>query len=87
MAVAHLLRDQLLQISRLDPQARGFAYEKFLKDVFNANGLAPRASFRLVGEQIDGSFELSSETYLLEAKWKGLPVASVDTQNRPLIDG
>ena len=78
MAVAHLLRDQLLQISRLDPQARGFAYEKFLKDVFNANGLAPRASFRLVGEQIDGSFELSSETYLLEAKWKGLPVGASD---------
>jgi hypothetical protein len=39
---------------------------------------APRASFRVVGEQIDGSFELSGETYLLEAKWKGLPVGASD---------
>jgi hypothetical protein len=78
LALAHVLRDQLLQVSRLAPQSRGFAYEKFLKEVFSANGLAPRASFRVVGEQIDGSFELSGETYLLEAKWKGLPVGASD---------
>jgi hypothetical protein len=78
LAVAHVLRDKLLQVSRLAPQSRGFAYEKFLKDMFSANGLAPRASFRVVGEQIDGSFELSGETYLLEAKWKGLPVGASD---------
>jgi hypothetical protein len=78
LALAHVLRDQLLQVSRLAPQSRGFAYEKFLKEVFSANGLAPRASFRVVGEQIDGSFELSGETYLLEAKWKGFPVGASD---------
>jgi hypothetical protein len=78
LALAHGLRDKLLEVSRLDPQARGFAYEKFLKDVFSANGLAPRASFRVVGEQIDGSFELSGETYLLEAKWKGRPIGASD---------
>jgi hypothetical protein len=78
LALAHTLRDKLLQVSRLDPQSRGFAYERFLKDVFAANELAPRASFRVVGEQIDGSFELSGETYLLEAKWKGLPVGASD---------
>jgi len=63
------LINQLLELSRLEPQPRGYAFEQFLKDLFDANGLAARASFRLVGEQIDGSFELSSETYLLEAKW------------------
>jgi restriction endonuclease Mrr len=31
--------------------------------------LEPRGSFRLLGEQIDGSFVLGKETYLLEAKW------------------
>ena len=28
-----------------------------------------REPFRLEGEQIDGSFELAGETYLVEAKW------------------
>jgi hypothetical protein len=60
-----------LELDQLEPHKRGFAYERFLKDLFDANGLSARASFRLFGEQIDGSFELSSETYLLEAKWTG----------------
>jgi hypothetical protein len=78
VSAAHALRDKLLQVSRLAPQSRGFAYERFWKELFDANGLAPRASFRIVGEQIDGSFELSGETYLLEAKWTGLPVGAGD---------
>ena len=37
--------------------------------MFDAYGLSAHASFRLVGEQIDGSFLLGGDTYLLEAKW------------------
>ena len=33
LALAHVLRDQLLQVSRLAPQSRGFAYEKFERGV------------------------------------------------------
>lgn len=51
------------------PQARGFAFEKYLHTLFEINGLEPRGSFKLVGEQIDGSFLLHNEVYLLEAKW------------------
>ncbi|WP_344397173.1 hypothetical protein, partial [Streptomyces asiaticus] len=29
----------------------------------------PKGAFRLKGEQIDGSFLLNNETYLVEAKW------------------
>ena len=50
-------------------QARGFAFEKYLKELFDAFGLQPRGSFKIVGEQIDGSFILKEEVYLLEAKW------------------
>ncbi|MCA9994724.1 MAG: restriction endonuclease [Anaerolineales bacterium] len=64
------LRNQLLNLKNLYPQQRGFAFEKFLKDLFEAHDLAPRGSFRLVGEQIDGSFQLNSNVYLLEAKWQ-----------------
>lgn len=31
--------------------------------------MQPRESFKIVGEQIDGSFLLHNEVYLLEAKW------------------
>lgn len=51
------------------PQSRGFAFEKYLLHLFEANGLEPRGSFKIVGEQIDGSFLLYNEVYLLEAKW------------------
>ena len=62
-------RARLLAIRDLPPQQRGYDFEKFLKDLFNAFRLNAREPFRLVGEQIDGSFELAGETYLIEAKW------------------
>ena len=65
----------------LDPQPRGYAFEKFLKELFDANGMAGRASFRLVGEQIDGSFEIMGETYLLEAKWTNQQVGAADLRS------
>jgi len=75
------LKTKLIEVSHLDPQARGYAYEKFLKDLFDANGLSARASFRLVGEQIDGSFDLSAETYLLEAKWTSSQTGASDLRS------
>lgn len=56
------------------PQSRGFAFEKYLKEFFEINGLQPRGSFKLIGEQIDGSFILHNEVYLLEAKWTSKPI-------------
>lgn len=76
--LAHALRDKLLKISQLAPQPRGYAYEKFWRELFDANGLQPRSPFRLVGEQIDGSFVLDNETYLLEAKWQGPQTIAAD---------
>lgn len=63
--------DELRNLSSYteDYQARGFAFEKYLCKLFSASGLDPRSSFRVKGEQIDGSFILSDEVYLLEAKW------------------
>jgi len=65
------LRDSLLALSSIAPQPRGYAFEKFLRELFDAFGLEAREPFRVVGEQIDGSFVLQGETYLLEAKWEG----------------
>lgn len=72
------IKADLMQVTSLSPQARGFAFEKFLKKLFDVYGLAAHAPFRLQGEQIDGSFQFGSETYLLEAKWQGKPIGVAD---------
>lgn len=61
---------ELMALSTLAPHPRGYAFEKFLANLFDAFSLAARGSFRNVGEQIDGSFVLHHDTYLLEAKWQ-----------------
>lgn len=63
------LRDRLNQMWDMDAHPRGYAFEAYLKDLFDAFQLKARRPFSLVGEQIDGSFELKGEIYLLEAKW------------------
>ena len=73
-AAASALAGRLLRVAELDPQSRGYAFERFLKDLFDAYGLSARASFRLDGEQIDGSFESGNDIYLLEAKWTNVAV-------------
>lgn len=64
-----VLKSELLQMVSLSPQPRGYAFEKFLKLLFDKSGLSPRASYKITGEQIDGSFDVDGDTYLLEAKW------------------
>ena len=51
-------------------QARGYAFERFLKKWFDVWGLDARGSFKLVGEQIDGSFSHRNSVYLIEARWR-----------------
>ncbi|MBN3556787.1 restriction endonuclease [Sphingomonas yabuuchiae] len=68
------IKSELLAVTALAPHARGYAFEGFLKGLFDASGLAAQEPFRLRGEQIDGSFQLASEIYLLEAKWHGQPM-------------
>jgi predicted protein tyrosine phosphatase len=72
------LRDDVVELSTLAPQARGYAFETFLKSLFEVYGLRPREAFRISGEQIDGSFVLANETYLLEAKWESALTAVAD---------
>jgi len=65
-------------MSENNAQARGYLFETFLNDFFEFEGLDPRRSFRLVGEQIDGSFNWRSRTHLVEAKWTKAPAAGLE---------
>src|SRR6185312_13765504 len=49
-----------------------------LNSLFDIYGLHPRQPFRVVGEQIDGSFELEGQIYLLESKWENHPLPESD---------
>lgn len=75
---AQALAARLIEISQLGPQERGLRFEGFLGELFEAFGLAPRRDFRLTGEQIDGSFKLNGQTYLVEAKWHGPQIGFAD---------
>jgi hypothetical protein len=68
----------LLVIEKLPPQQKGFQFERLLNNLFNLFGLQPRGSFRLVGEQIDGSLDFENHTYLIEAKFEAKPVGQND---------
>lgn len=65
--------DEFIALHSLGPQARGYAFEKFLTRYFNLWGLEARGGFRNTGEQIDGSFLHEGSPFLLEAKWQNEP--------------
>ncbi len=75
------LKSALIALHDLAPQPRGYAFETFLTELFRAYGLQPNSPFRLVGEQIDGSFKFDGEFYLLEAKWHGPRTPAADLRN------
>ena len=72
------LQSRLTELMQMPAQPRGFAFEKFLSELFALYGLAPRGSFRLVGEQIDGSFQVGQIVFLLEAKWQDAETGQAD---------
>lgn len=77
-AKAAALKTDFMALTGMNPHPRGYAFETFLKRLFETYGLKPREAFRNRGEQIDGSFILGGDTYLLEAKWQNAPVAAAE---------
>ncbi|ACY34790.1 restriction endonuclease [Comamonas thiooxydans] len=73
-----LLKQKLIELSALKPQPRGYAFEVWLTSAFDTFGMQAREPFRLLGEQIDGSFQLQGETYLVEAKWHSAQTGVAD---------
>jgi hypothetical protein len=73
------LKDEFLGLAaESDRSKAGIALEKLLTRLFGLFELQPRQGFRITGEQIDGSFELDGDIYLLEAKWENHPLPEAD---------
>ena len=70
------LRAEFLTLHALgDRQEAGINLEGLLTRLFTLFDLEPNGPFRVVGEQVDGSFDLDREVYLLEAKWTAAKVS------------
>ena len=57
---------------------RGYRFEKWLNKLLTIEELDPRTGYIILGEQIDGSFRLGHEYFLLEAKWHSVPLTADD---------
>jgi hypothetical protein len=74
------LKDEFFQLAgESDRNKAGLILEGLLNRLFELFELRPRRAFRVIGEQIDGSFELGEQIYLLESKWekRALPEADL----------
>ena len=73
------LKEELFQLAAAsDRRKAGLALEGLLNRLFALFELQPRQPFRVVGEQIDGSFVLDGHVYLLESKWERDPLPEAD---------
>lgn len=61
-----------------DAQKRGYGLEKLLNELFTLFDLDPKASFKIIGEQIDGAFTFRDDDFLLEARWVQRPINAAD---------
>lgn len=57
-------------VSSDNAQSRGFELERVMYELFELFDLDPKASFKNLGEQLDGAFSLDGTEYLFEAKWQ-----------------
>ena len=73
------LREEFFQLAaEKDRNKAGLALERLLNRLFETFQLRPRQPYRVVGEQIDGAFELDGHNYLVEAKWVADPLPEAD---------
>jgi hypothetical protein len=69
------LREQYYQLAtQTNRNAAGRTLELVLNELLALFDMAPKKRLTVVGEEIDGSFDLDHEIYLLEAKWHAEPL-------------
>lgn len=73
------LYERFIDLQREDDrQARGYALERLLGDLFRLHELEYTGSYKTDTDQIDGSVTFGSFTYLLEARWRQLLASDTD---------
>lgn len=52
------------------PQARGYAFQELMQELFEAHEIPYTPSFRTTGQELDGMFSYEGRRFLLEARWR-----------------
>ncbi|MBI2058400.1 MAG: hypothetical protein HYT87_01380 [Nitrospirae bacterium] len=73
-----LTKEYFSLLNSQEPQQRGYRLEKIIRELFELFDLDPRASFKIVGEQIDGAFTFDATDYLFEGKWQQEAIGAAD---------
>ena len=76
--LASLRQEFYSLVTSQDNQQRGFKLENLMNKLFILNDLDPKASFKIMGQQIDGAFTLDGTEFLFEAKWTKSLINSSD---------
>ena len=64
--LASLRQEFYSLVTSQDNQQRGFKLENLMNKLFILNDLDPKASFKIMGQQIDGAFTLDGTEFLLK---------------------
>lgn len=59
-------------------QARGYAFERLLAELFRMYELEFVGSYKTEVDQIDGAVQFEAFTYLIEARWRSVPAVELD---------
>jgi hypothetical protein len=88
------LRTAFIELHKLAPatdaerQSRGYKLERLLADLFHVHDMDYRPSYKVNGEQIDGSFHFRGFTYIVEARWRSIPPTAGDLLSfKAKVDG
>jgi hypothetical protein len=72
------IREKFIDIEKLEPQKRGFEFEKTFVELMRISGIPVEDPFKITGEQIDGAIKYDGHYYLIELKWRKNPSAHQD---------
>jgi hypothetical protein len=76
--LAKLMQEFVRLSGETNRSRAGLDLERLLNRLFELFQHKPRQPFCVTGEQIDGSFELDANIYLLESKWEKHPLPEAD---------
>lgn len=84
----NVLKDESKYQTAPQKRQRGYAFERYLFDTFECQGLKVKRPYKKAGEQIDGGIYFDGTWYLIEAKWHAVPLPVSEVYSfRGKVDG
>lgn len=72
------LQEEYFALLNQNPIERGYSLERLMHGLFDLFDLDPKASFKIIGEQLDGAFSFEGVDFLFEARWRNEQAGAPD---------